>query len=146
MSSVVMTREEREAFLSEVHIGVMAVERPGRAPLSVPVWYDYTPGGDLIVLVNNDSLKYGLIRAAGRLTLVVQQEEAPYKYVSVEGPVVSGADEVPSDEVSMRVVGRYMDEPDARKYVDEALAHGRARLIRVRTEHWLSNDQNKAEA
>jgi len=146
MSSVVMTREEREAFLSEVHIGVMAVERPGRAPLSVPVWYDYTPGGDLIVLVNNDSLKYGLIRAAGRLTLVVQQEEVPYKYVSVEGPVVSGADEVPSDEVSMRVVGRYMDEPDARKYVDEALAHGRARLIRVRTEHWLSNDQNKAEA
>jgi nitroimidazol reductase NimA-like FMN-containing flavoprotein (pyridoxamine 5'-phosphate oxidase superfamily) len=44
--SFVMTREERESFLTEVHVGVLAVEHAGRAPLAVPVWYDYRPGGD----------------------------------------------------------------------------------------------------
>ncbi|KOV95519.1 pyridoxamine 5'-phosphate oxidase [Streptomyces sp. NRRL B-1140] len=144
MSSVVMTREEREAFLSEIHIGVLAVERPGRAPLAVPLWYDYTPGGDVLILVNKDSLKFGLIRQAGRLTLVVQREEWPYAYVSVEGPVVNDEDEVPTDEVAMNVVRRYLDEPDARSYVDQALTPERARLIRMRPDKWLSNDQTKA--
>lgn len=144
MSSVVMTREEREAFLSEVHVGVLAVERPGRAPLAVPLWYDYTPGGDVLILVNSYSLKFGLIQEARRLSLVVQQEEWPYKYVSVEGPVVNDADEVPTDEISMQVVRRYMTEQDAREYVDKSITPEFGRLIRVRPQKWLSNDQSKA--
>jgi hypothetical protein len=37
MSELGMTREEREAFLAEVHVGVVAIAEEGRAPLTVPV-------------------------------------------------------------------------------------------------------------
>jgi nitroimidazol reductase NimA-like FMN-containing flavoprotein (pyridoxamine 5'-phosphate oxidase superfamily) len=44
--SVSMSAGEREAFLAEVHVGVLAVEGgPGRGPLVTPVWYSYRPGG-----------------------------------------------------------------------------------------------------
>jgi nitroimidazol reductase NimA-like FMN-containing flavoprotein (pyridoxamine 5'-phosphate oxidase superfamily) len=65
MSSFMMTAAEREEFLSGVHVAVLAVERAGRAPLAVPVWYDYSPGGERSVLVrvrpekslSNDQIK-----------------------------------------------------------------------------------------
>ena len=41
-----LTKSEREAFLSEPHVAALSVEaEPGRAPLTVPVWYQYEPGG-----------------------------------------------------------------------------------------------------
>jgi nitroimidazol reductase NimA-like FMN-containing flavoprotein (pyridoxamine 5'-phosphate oxidase superfamily) len=45
-----LSREEREQFLAEPHIGALSVvERPDRAPLTVPIWYQYNPGGELWV-------------------------------------------------------------------------------------------------
>ena len=32
-----MSNEEREHFLADLHVGVIAVERPERAPLAVPI-------------------------------------------------------------------------------------------------------------
>ena len=50
--SFVMSAEERETFLSDPHLGVFAIERAGRAPLAVPVWYDYRPGGEVLVWID----------------------------------------------------------------------------------------------
>jgi nitroimidazol reductase NimA-like FMN-containing flavoprotein (pyridoxamine 5'-phosphate oxidase superfamily) len=36
MSSGSMTKAEREAFLADVHVGVLAVDEPGRRPMSAP--------------------------------------------------------------------------------------------------------------
>ena len=55
---------------------------------SVPVWYGYEPGGDVEVIMGSTSITARLIEATGRVTLTVQREEVPYKYVMVEGPVV----------------------------------------------------------
>jgi hypothetical protein len=38
-----MTRAEREAYLADLHVGVISIERAGSAPLTVPIWYDYDP-------------------------------------------------------------------------------------------------------
>ena len=38
-----MTRDERETFLADVHVGVLALDEPSHGPLTVPVWYDYEP-------------------------------------------------------------------------------------------------------
>ena len=44
--SLVMTVEEREAYLADLHVGVVSVAgADGRAPLAVPVWYRYEPAG-----------------------------------------------------------------------------------------------------
>lgn len=140
--SFVMTPAEREVFLSGVHVGVLAVARDGRAPLAVPIWYDYRPGGDLLLWMDRDSVKEKAIRKAGRLTLVAQSENVPYRYVSVEGPVVSN-DGPPTREQALAIASRYFPETEAAAYVDSVLGPGSV-LVRVRPEHWLSSDQSKA--
>lgn len=44
-----MTHTEREQFLADVHVGIIGVAEEGRGPLAVPIWYGYTPGGELYV-------------------------------------------------------------------------------------------------
>lgn len=113
-----MTRAEREEFLAGVHVGVLGVHDPraGGAPLVVPVWYSYAPGGDVVVQTGRDSLKARLIGAAGRFSLCAQQEEPPYRYVSVEGPVVDVAD--PADPDERRAIAvRYLGAREAGDYL-----------------------------
>ena len=52
-----MTREQRERFLADVHVAVVAIAQQGRGPLAVPVWYWYEPGGDLWFETQPDSRK-----------------------------------------------------------------------------------------
>ena len=82
-----MTPAERERYLADVHVGVIAVERPERAPLAVPIWYQYRPGGQPWVLTGADSRKHRLIEAAGCFSLMVERSEPTVRYVAVDGPV-----------------------------------------------------------
>ena len=52
-----MTREEREAFLAGVHVGVLSIDEPGRGPLSVPVWYLYESGGEIVLVTRPEARK-----------------------------------------------------------------------------------------
>src|SRR3954469_23813394 len=84
--------EERERFLAQPHIGALSVvEGPDRAPLTVPIWYQYSPGADLWVLTGPDARKTRTIKAAGRFGLMVQGSPPTVRYVSVDGPVVATA-------------------------------------------------------
>src|SRR5258705_13171517 len=75
--------EEREQFLAEPHIGALSVvERPDRAPLTVPIWYQYSPGGELWVLTAPGARKTRAIDAAGRFSLMVQRTAPTIRYVS----------------------------------------------------------------
>ena len=48
MADTRMSVEERETFLAGVHVGVLSVPRKeGAAPLTVPVWYDSSPGDEV---------------------------------------------------------------------------------------------------
>src|SRR5215472_901895 len=93
-----MTRDEREAFLAGVHVGVLGVDEPGRGPLTVPVWYSYEPGGTVNVITDGESRKARRLRDAGRCSLCAQTEEPPYRYVSVEGPITVVEHTVGGDE------------------------------------------------
>ena len=75
--SLAMTQEEREAFLADLHVGVISIEQEGRPPLTVPIWYDYTPHAGAWVITADNSLKARHLLAAGRFTLVAQSEEPP---------------------------------------------------------------------
>lgn len=136
-----MTVDEREAFLSGVHVGVIAIERADGPPLAVPIWYDYRPGGDLWVLTTADSLKGRLLQAAGRFSLAVQDETPPfYKYVSVEGPVtsVSAAD---IEEHSRPMAHRYFGPDMGDTYIDSA--DDQSLRFTMRPERWWSVDYSK---
>ena len=135
-----MTGEEREAFLAEVHVGVIAVEREDRAPLAVPIWYGYEPGGDVLLWTDAGSVKEKLIRAAGRFAITAQVEDPPYRYVTAEGPVTSID---PADEaIGLAIAVRYLGEEDGRAFAEQSL-NPNSVIIRMRPERWLSSDYSK---
>ena len=111
-----MTAAEREQFLAGVHVGVLsaAVGTAG-GTLAVPVWYTYQPGGLLTVLTGRRSRKAAVIRAAGRFGVCAQDDSPPYRYVSVEGPVVSEEDLDPAERLTM--ARRYLGPAGGDRYV-----------------------------
>lgn len=139
--SFVMTAGEREEFLTGVHIGVVAVNRAGRAPLAVPIWYDYTPGGDVLLWIDRGSVKERLFRESGRFSICAQVETVPYKYVTAEGPVIE-LDAGPTEEQALGIAGRYLAADDAKRWVRDNLGPN-SLLVRMRPEKWLSTDYSK---
>lgn len=135
-----LSTAEREQFLAEPHIGALSVlERPDRAPLTVPIWYHYTPGGELWVHTGPDSRKGRAIEAAGRFSLMVQRTEPTVRYVSVEGPVIRTA---PGDrEISREMAARYLPPGKVDDFVEyEQTQLGVHIAIYMRPEHWVSAD------
>src|SRR5690348_6557227 len=82
-----MTKEERETFLGELHVGVISIPEEGRGPLTVPVWYSYK-AGEVRISTGRVSRKAKLLNLDVRVSLCVQDEAPPYRYVSVEGLVI----------------------------------------------------------
>lgn len=59
-----LSKDERERFLAEPHIAALSVHADdGRGPLTVPMWYQYAPGGEPWVLTAAESRKAQLILA-----------------------------------------------------------------------------------
>ncbi|MEV6979172.1 pyridoxamine 5'-phosphate oxidase family protein [Kitasatospora sp. NPDC093806] len=137
-----MSSTERERFLAGVHVGVLAVDGsgPAAAPLAVPIWYAYRPGGLVTVLTGRDSVKAGRIRAAGRFTLCVQQEQPPCRYVSVAGPVVAIEDRIdPAERAAL--AHRYLPPATALSYLAATAEQLVADIaVRMRPERWLGAD------
>lgn len=135
-----MSQDEREAFLAGVHVGVMSIERADGPPLTVPVWYDYEPGGDVVVIMGQDSVKNRLLASCGRFSLCAQQEDLPYKYVSVEGPVVSS---VPAEaEAHTKPMAiRYLGEEMGTAYA--ANDSGTSVRVAMSPDRWFTTDYGK---
>lgn len=141
--STKMSVEEREAFLADVRIGVLSIADEGRGPLTAPVWYGYEPGGDVWILTGPNSLKGKALEKVERLSLCVQTEDPPYKYVSIEGPITARE---PSDlEMHMRPMARrYLGDEIGDAYVAGNAGNDPSTLYRVKPERWLTVDYSKA--
>ncbi|MGX1369301.1 hypothetical protein RKD19_004660 [Streptomyces canus] len=135
-----LTREQREQFLAEPHIAALAVDAgEGRGPLTVPIWYQYEPGGDLWIMTGADSRKHELIQAAGRFSLLVERVEPTIRYVSVEGPVL---DTRPGTRAHLQEISaRYLPAEKVDGYVEFASKnHGEQVIIKMRPERWVTAD------
>ena len=130
-----MTRAEREAFVAGLHVGVLAVDEPGRGPHALPVWYLYEDG-EILVGIDGPSRKAALLRAAGRATLTVQTETAPYQYVSVEGPVALA----PATHDELAMAARYLGDELGAWYVENNPRTADSLTVRLRPEHWRTFD------
>ncbi len=129
---------EREEFLAALHVGVLSVAAGERPPASVPIWYDYTPGGDIRINTGASSRKAKLVEQAGAVTLVVQREEPPYQYVVVEGTVVDTTKPTPLD-VREAIAIRYLGEEGGRAFV-KSLEGQQSVLFTVRPDRWITAD------
>ena len=133
------TEPERQQFLADKHVAVLSVAATdGRPPASVPIWYDYVPGGNIRINTGASARKSRLIELAGAVTLVVQREEPPYQYVVVEGTVVETARPTPL-EVREAIAIRYLGEEGGRAFV-RSLEGSESVLFTVRPDRWLTAD------
>ena len=140
-----LTEQEREAFLADHHVATLSVASDSdRPPLTVPVWYHYQPGGNLTFFTGaqgRKARKARLIEKAGALSMSVQHEEPPYKYVTVEGTVVR-TDRPPSAEQMLAIVRRYLPEEMAEGFAQAELGRADSELVlyTVRPDRWLTFD------
>ena len=142
MASLTMSRSEREAFLAETHVGMVAVAESGRGPLTVPVWYRYAPGDEVCFVTGANSRKAKLIRQANRIGFCVQTETAPYKYVSIEGPATLG--EVNYERDVRAVAIRYLGEQMGEMYLAMMANDPEPTvLVSLKPARWYSVDYSK---
>ncbi|RJO70804.1 pyridoxamine 5-phosphate oxidase [Nocardia panacis] len=130
---------ERQEFLAAQHVAVLSVAaEAGRPPVSVPIWYDYSPGGNILINTGAGTRKVRLIREAGSVTVVVQREEWPYQYVVVEGTVIEVTTPTPAP-VREAIAIRYLGEEGGREF-----ARGKdgveSVLFTIRPDRWISAD------
>jgi nitroimidazol reductase NimA-like FMN-containing flavoprotein (pyridoxamine 5'-phosphate oxidase superfamily) len=76
--SLAMTQEEREAFLADLHVGVVSMNRDNAGPLFAPIWYSYEDG-ELLFAIGEGSRKSALMNLGDRVSLVAQTETVPYQ-------------------------------------------------------------------
>ena len=135
-----MTPEQREGFLAEVRVGVLTVAaESGRAPLVAPIWYEYRPGGEVTVQTAPGARKARLISEAGRFALCVQDEGVPYRYVTVEGPVVEVRPVTEQERFAM--AARYAPRDMAAAYVEATHEEQAGNVaITMRPERWNTAD------
>ena len=144
--STAMTRQEQQEFLAALHLGIVSIADPGRGPLTIPIWYAYAPGGELRFVTAQNSRKGQLLRPGCRVSVCVQDEQPPYKYVSVEGSVVA----VEKSEVERDVrplAHRYLGRERGDRFITMtggADTREENRLVRIRPERWFSVDYAKA--
>ena len=139
--SLAMSTVEREIFLADCHVGVVSMNREGHGPLSAPIWYIYEDG-HVWFTTGAESQKGKLMFPGDRISLVAQTEKAPYKYVSVEGAVISrDPSEIERDVRPMAI--RYLGTQTGNNYADNSSAENGV-LIRMKPEKWLTVDYGKA--
>lgn len=138
-----MTKDEREKFLEELHVGVIGIEHEGGPPLVVPIWYSYEPGGEVKILTHSESLKARCIGAAARFSLCAQSETLPYKYVSVEGPI-TGTRAADREEDTRPLARRYLGKTMGDKYVEDG-DESNSVVITMKPERWYTVDYGKTE-
>lgn len=133
------TEADRQQFLADTHVAVLSVAaEDGRPPASVPIWYDYTPGGNITINTGAGSRKAKLIEQAGAVTLVVQREELPYQYVVVEGSVVETTSPAPT-EPREAIAARYLGEEGGREFARQMGDAGSV-LYAIRPDRWITAD------
>lgn len=135
-----LSREEREQFLAEAHVAALSVSAGNaRGPLTVPIWYQYTPGGQPWFITGVGSRKHRLIEAAGYLSLMVERVEPTVRYVAVDGAVSRIEDG--TDEQLVEMTKRYLPAEAVEPYLEMARReHGPSVAVYLKPQHWLSAD------
>lgn len=105
---------DRETFLQEPHVAVLAtVDAKGR-PHAAPVWYLYDDGV-FVISTGRGSRKHRNVQANPNVTLVIDKRTLPYFAVMAHGQAEIGAGF--SAEERLRLAARYLGEELGRAYV-----------------------------
>jgi PPOX class probable F420-dependent enzyme len=103
-----LTEPEWRAFLSHgTRTGKLATVRADGRPHVAPVWF-VLDGHDVVFNTHSSTVKAANLRRTGLAAICVDDQQAPYGYVTVEGPVTISADPAELVATATRIGARYM--------------------------------------
>ena len=134
-----MTVPERDNFLDEVRVGVLAIERSDKGPLCAPVWYRYSSETGFEIAMAYASAKSVLLRRHGAATICVQDEQLPYRYVTAEGEAsVELLTPEERDDLLRDIAIRYLGEELGNQYADSFPGHEEPKVT-IMPRRWVSD-------
>ena len=127
-----MTSDETRAFLLEgTRTAALATVRPDGRPHVAPIWFTLD-GDDLLFNTGENTVKGANLQRDGRVALMVDDEEPPFAFVSIEGDVSLSDDLDTMRYWATRIAARYMGEDQAEAYGKRNAVPGEL-LVRVRS-------------
>jgi len=103
---------QRESFLREPRVAVLATVGVNGAPHAVPVWYEYD-GGRFYIISGSRAAKVGNVRRGSRASLCIDDRTAPYKAVVVWGKAAVSDNGV--RDMAYRIAQRYLGPEEGAK-------------------------------
>ena len=126
-----MTSDETRAFLLEgTRTAALATVRSDGRPHVAPIWFTLD-GDDLLFNTGENTVKGANLQRDGRVALMVDDEEPPFAFVSIEGDVSLSDDLDTMRYWATRIAARYMGEDQAEAYGKRNAVPGEL-LVRVR--------------
>jgi PPOX class probable F420-dependent enzyme len=126
-------QDDREQFLQQAHLAVLATLGPGYRLHAMPVWYLYEDGM-FIILTGRGSQKHRNIERHKDVTLVIDRRDLPYYAVMVQGSATIGP--APSQALRLRMAVRYLGEERGTAYNARRLDADSV-MIQVRPEKFV---------
>lgn len=135
-----MTQDEALAFLmAGTRTGKVATIRADGSPHVTPIWF-VIDDGDIVFNTWHTSAKAKHVRRDARVGLVVDLEEPPYAYVSVQGTAALSDDLAEVRRVATRIGGRYMGEDRAEEFGERNGVEGEL-VVRVAIDRIIAKDE-----
>ena len=107
--------DDREAFLQQANIAVLAtVDADGR-PHAAPVWYFYEDGV-FTISTDSHSRKHKNIAANPNIALTIDKRDLPYYAVMLHGRAELGPMFSPQERLRLAI--RYLGDERGRRYVE----------------------------
>ena len=141
-----MSKQEREAFLAEVRVGILSVPQPDLGPLAAPIWYDIRAGRRRFG-PDRPRQPQGPSAGAGRAREPVRADRDPP--VQVRHGRGAGGRHGRAGRRSATCApwpsATWASEQGDQYAAAAASATMDSVLVRIRPEHWLTVDYGKAE-
>jgi PPOX class probable F420-dependent enzyme len=130
---------QREFLTEGTRTAVLVTLRASGRPHAVPVWYAID-GDDIVLFTGANSVKGKAMRANPRVTLVVDDDQPPYSFVSVEGTAELSDDPAELRRCATIIAERYLPPEQAAQFVEYSAATGNI-LVRVKATHVIAQDR-----
>jgi PPOX class probable F420-dependent enzyme len=106
--------EELGDLLSQRRVAILATHLADGSTLLAPVWHEWSDGGLTIVIDGNDA-KFRNIRRDLRVSVVVAEDDPPYRGIEVRGEV--RFIEASAEPMLRRLAERYLGTRDVEAYL-----------------------------
>ena len=135
-----MSRERAVEFLTAAaRTGSIATVAENGRPHVVPIWY-IVEGDEVVFTTWHTSVKARNLASTGRAAMTIDDEDPPFSYLMVEGPVTISDDPAESRRVATLAGGKYMGEDRAQEFGARNGVAGEL-VVRLRIEHLIGADE-----